>query len=384
MTSVFAMGQATGQAFGILFGGLALDWLTGVVANEPVALGGLTPWRALYLVASAISAMLLIFLASLSETNPAGTGTYSLSFKAAVLALSAHKRFLAPLLIAMMFTTIVFQAANVWSAPLLIRNHGLSPGAFAGWLSAIVLGTGIVGSLAGGQLAELRRQSAGRPGVLVPALVAACLSAPSPFMPLLPVWERSRCCCSRAVIQCDHRHCRRRRSSLLGYSQRDSGIGDWRKRACDQECSAALAPTLIGFVSNALGGDTHLRCRDYSSERASRHLRGVVLLHSNAGRCSRRDRPGPPNSTASTMALMERSCGCGLIFSPWCSAPSFGFSWASGISPSSVGGQSACVPKRASLRYSTRCRHRFGFGRCELRVFAFVGCPGAGESFFVL
>jgi MFS family permease len=258
MTSVFAMGQATGQAFGILFGGLAFDWLTGVVANEPEALGGLTPWRALYLVASAIGALLLVFLASLSEPTRQERASHSLSFKAAMRALSAHKSFLAPLLIAMMCTTIVFQAANVWSAPLLIRNHGLSPGAFAGWLSAIVLGTGIVGSLAGGHLAELGRKRAGRPGVLVPALVAACLSAPLSLYAVAPgvatlalllafVLLFSATIATVGVVAITLNIPNEIRGLAIGGNVLATGM-----------FGAALAPTLIGFVSNALGGDTHL------------------------------------------------------------------------------------------------------------------------------
>lgn len=258
MTSVFAMGQATGQAFGILFGGLAFDWLTGVVASEPEALGGLTPWRALYLMAGAIGALLLMFLASLSEPTRQERASESLSFKAALRALSTHKRFLVPLLVAMMGATIVYQAANVWSAPLLIRNHGLSPGAFAGWLSAIVLGAGIVGSLAGGQLAELGRKRAGHAGVLMPALVAACLCAPLSLYAIVPsvatlavlltfVLLFSAAIATVGVVAITLNIPNEIRGLAIGANVLATGM-----------FGAALAPTLIGFVSNALGGDTHL------------------------------------------------------------------------------------------------------------------------------
>lgn len=61
---------------------------------------------------------------------------------------------------------------------MLIRNHGLTPGQFAGWLSAVTLAGGIVGALAGGWLGEVGRRRGGRTGVLVPALIGALLSAP--------------------------------------------------------------------------------------------------------------------------------------------------------------------------------------------------------------
>lgn len=258
MTSVFAMGQATGQAFGILFGGLAFDWLTGLIASEPGTLGGLTPWRALYLMAGAIGALLLLFLASLSEPARQERESESLSFKAALRALSAHRSFLVPLLIATMGATIVYQAANVWSAPLLIRNHGLSPGAFAGWLSAIVLGTGIVGSLAGGQLAELGRKRAGPAGVLVPALVAASLSAPLSLYAIAPsvttlailltfVLLFGAVIATVGVVAITLNIPNEIRGLAIGANVLATGM-----------FGAALAPTLIGFVSNALGGDTNL------------------------------------------------------------------------------------------------------------------------------
>lgn len=258
MTSVFAMGQASGHAFGILFGGIAFDWLTRAVADHPGALGELVPWRALYLVAAALGALLIVCLAFVSEPARQERSSKSLTFKAAIRALSTYKRFLVPLLIAMMSATIVFQAAAVWAAPLLIRNHGLSPGAFAGWLSAIVLGAGILGSFAGGQLAEFGRRRAGRAGVLVPALAAALVCAPLsvyaivPSVPLLAVLLGG-------VL-------------LLGATIATVGIvaltlnipNDIRGLALGANVlatgmfGAALAPTLIGVVSSALGGDTQL------------------------------------------------------------------------------------------------------------------------------
>jgi MFS family permease len=258
MTSVFAMGQACGQAFGILFGGLAFDWLTTAVASQPSMLGGLAPWRALYMVAGVIGALLLIFLAFLAEPARQERASQSLSFKAAMQALSAYKRFLVPLLIAMMGTTIVYQAANVWSAPLLIRAHGLSPGAFAGWLSAIVLGAGILGSFAGGQLAEFGRKRAGRAGVLIPALVAALVSAPLSVYAIAPgvttlgvllgfLLLFSATIATVGVVAITLNIPNEIRGLALGANVLATGM-----------FGAALAPTLIGVVSSTLGGDTHL------------------------------------------------------------------------------------------------------------------------------
>jgi MFS family permease len=258
MTSLFAMGQATGQAFGILCGGLAFDWLTRLVAADANVLGGLKPWRALYVLAAVIGASLIIGLAFIAEPARQERSSSSLSFRAALRALNAHRRFLAPLLTALMCSTIVLHAANVWAAPLLIRNYGLSPGAFAGWLSAIALGGGILGSLAGGQLAELGRRAAGRSGVLLPALAAAFVSA------LLSIYAIVPSVTVLAVLLA--------LVLFLGTGIATIGIvaitlnvpNDIRGLAIGANVlttgmlAAALAPTAIGFVSNALGGDTHL------------------------------------------------------------------------------------------------------------------------------
>lgn len=86
----------------------------------------------------------------------------------------------------MLFCQIALQAAAVWATPVLIRDHHLSPGQFAGWLSAITFLGGIVGALAGGQGAELGRRRGGRSGVLIPAFLAALATAPLSFFALAP------------------------------------------------------------------------------------------------------------------------------------------------------------------------------------------------------
>lgn len=258
MTSLFAMGQATGQAFGILFGGLAFDALTGWIAREPTALGGLAPWRVLYLSAGTIGAVLLVFLIPMREPARQERASAAMSLKAALHVLSAHKSFLVPLLVATIGATIVFQAANVWAAPLLIRSHGLSPGAFAGWLSAIVLATGIAGSLVGGQLAELARRRGGRAYVLIPALAAAIGIAPLSAYAIVPdvrvlavllalLLLLSVVIATVTVVAITFNIPNEIRGLALGANVLATGM-----------FGAALAPTLIGLVSDRLGGDLQL------------------------------------------------------------------------------------------------------------------------------
>ncbi len=185
-TGLFTAGQALGQGFGLYAGGLAFDALGRAYAADPASLGGLSPWRVLYLAAAACCLALLPALASLREparqermAEPGSTG-------AALRLLWNYRGFIAPLLAALLFSVIPFQAASTWTAPVLMRRFGLSPGQFAGWLSAVTLGGGIAGAVGGGGLAELCRRRLGPRGVLIPAFVAALAAAPLSLFALMP------------------------------------------------------------------------------------------------------------------------------------------------------------------------------------------------------
>jgi len=258
MTSLFAVGQATGQGFGILCGGLLFDHLSRSVAVQPGALLGIEPWRALYVLAAVVGLVPLVGLSVLGEPARQERSSGSLSLKAALHALATYRRFLMPLLLAMVCATIVLQAANVWAAPLLIRNHGMSPGGFAGWLSAITLGAGILGALSGGQLAEWGRRVSGRSGVLLPALAGALLSAPLSVYGIVPgaltlaillafILFFGASIATVGIVAIALNVPNEIRGLALGANVLASGM-----------FGAALAPTAIGVVSNALGGDTHL------------------------------------------------------------------------------------------------------------------------------
>lgn len=180
-TSLFAGGQACGQAAGILIGGAAFDFL----ARTAPSVAGLTPWRTLYVTAAAVCGVLLVLVFTLrepvrQEMELAG------DTRGGWRELWAYRGFLAPLLGGLLFSVIAVQAAHVWAAPLLMRTFDLSPGDFAGWLSAVTLTGLIIGALAGGQLAELGRRRGGRSGVLLPAAIAAFASAPLALFAVAP------------------------------------------------------------------------------------------------------------------------------------------------------------------------------------------------------
>lgn len=180
-TSIFATGQAGGQALGILAGGLIFEML-GRAASLPV---GLTPWRLLYVASGTICVALPLLLYTIQEPRrqeredraEAGNGWQSLW---------SCRGFLGPLIGGMLFAVIAVQAAHIWAAPLLTRKFGLTPGDFAGWLSLVTLAGLIFGALAGGRFAELGRRHGGKTGTLLPAVVASLACVPLSLFAIMP------------------------------------------------------------------------------------------------------------------------------------------------------------------------------------------------------
>lgn len=180
-TSMFGVGQAFGQGFGILAGGFALDALA---RHGPLL--GLSPWRAIYVAAAALGLVLLFSLLIVSEPARQEREMEARSPRQAASELWRYRRFLAPLLVAMLFSAIAMQAAQTWAPPVLMRAYGLTPGEFAGWLGPVMIAGGIFGALGGGQFAELGRRRGGRAGVVFPAAIASAAIAPLALFALAP------------------------------------------------------------------------------------------------------------------------------------------------------------------------------------------------------
>lgn len=251
-TSMFAVGQATGQAFGILAGGLIFDLLTGSGRE----IFSLAPWRALYLMAAILAAALLLPTVMLRE--PARQEQQTRDSRNGLRQLWPYRGFLFPLWGAMLFSQICFQAAVVWSTPVLIRNHGLTPGEFAGWLSAITLLGGIVGALIGGQSAEWGRRRLGRPGVLLPGLVAALATAPLSFFALAPGVPLFATMLALNLLMGAVVATIGAVAITLNIPNEIRGFAIGTNVFISAALGAATAPALIAHVGSVLGGDAWL------------------------------------------------------------------------------------------------------------------------------
>lgn len=252
-TSLFAGGQACGQAAGILLGGMLFD----LIGHSALPLGNLSAWRILYVGAGvmclAVAALVLLLREPVRQerglASDAGGGWRELW---------SHRGFLGPLLGGMLFSVIAAQGASVWSAPLLMRNFGLTPGAFAGWLSAVTLSGLIIGALAGGQLAELGRRRGGRSGVLRPAAIAAFASAPlalfavSPSIPVFAGLLGLALVCTSMIPTVGVV------ALTLNLPNSVRGRGIAVSVLTTVLFGAATAPTAIALISKSLGGETQL------------------------------------------------------------------------------------------------------------------------------
>ncbi len=175
-TSLLVVGQALGQGAGMLGGGLAFDMLVRWSTSGTKL--PLAPWRLLYLTAAGFGVVLFVLLFFFREPKRQECTSSAVQLRAAIADLWSYRRFLVPLLFGLMFAQVTIQATSIWASPLLIRR-GLTPGQFAGWMSAVLLGGGILGALSGGWFAEAGRRRGGRRGVLWSALVFALVLAPA-------------------------------------------------------------------------------------------------------------------------------------------------------------------------------------------------------------
>lgn len=182
-TASFPLGQILGGAAALLVGGLGFGALSRIHAADPQVLAGLTPWRAVFGIA-AIAAVpvagLVLFMREPTRMEAGGQGGGSWR------ALWAHRDFLGPLLVSVMFLSGLTTSVATWGAPALMRLYGQQPADFAGWYAAVTLGAGLVGVTASGRLVDWARRNGGYSAVALPAAAGALVCAPASTMAIAP------------------------------------------------------------------------------------------------------------------------------------------------------------------------------------------------------
>lgn len=257
-TSLFVVGQAGGQAFGVLAGGLAFDALTAFLLSHPGSLLGLPAWRVLFIGTALLGLGPCVLLATLREPARQEQKDRRITAMGAFRELWTYRRFLVPLLAAMLFAQITMQATSVWAPPVLTRRFGLSPGQFAGWLSVVMLVGGILGALAGGRLGEAGRKRGGRNRVLLPAMIAALAIVPlslfglAPTVPVLGALLAGNIFAGAVVATLGVI------AITLNFPNEIRGLALGSNVLCSTLFGTATAPAAIALIAKVIGGEEML------------------------------------------------------------------------------------------------------------------------------
>ena len=176
--------KTAGVAAGFTVAGLLLS---AVASGGLPNLFGLSPWRSAQWMLAFGSALFILPLLLLREPQrhevEAGPGA---PIKVVLGELKARRAWIVPLFIGQTSVVMADAAAAIWVSPVLERSYHLQPGEFAGWVGAIVLGTGIIGSIIGGIVADWGQSSRIRGGLIIGAVIAAAIGVPTALFPIMP------------------------------------------------------------------------------------------------------------------------------------------------------------------------------------------------------
>lgn len=179
------LGKTLGIAAGFALTGWLVAWF---VADQAGGLTGLAPWRSTHIALAAVSAVLMIPLFFLREPprHEVAAAVAKPPFRVVAGELWARRAFLIPLFAGQVGVVMADAAAGIWAAPVLSRNHGLTPGEFAGWMGLLVIITGVIGAVLGGLSADWGQKSGRRGGILLGAVIAAACGIPAALFPVIP------------------------------------------------------------------------------------------------------------------------------------------------------------------------------------------------------
>lgn len=179
---LLSLGNMVGAAAAFAFGGALL----GYYAQTAPLIEGLSPWRNVLLVFAGASLVLSLLLLLLREPARQEVRETSPALSVALRELWERRGLLAPLFLGQVTVVMADAAASIWAAPVLERHYGLAPDQFGGWMGLVILGSGVIGALVGGFAADFGHKSKIKGGILIGAVIAAALSIPGAFFPLMP------------------------------------------------------------------------------------------------------------------------------------------------------------------------------------------------------
>lgn len=255
-----ALMTTLGKMLGVAGGFTVTGWLAGTFAARNIDLLGLSDWRGVHLALAALGLLLSLPLLFLREPvrHEVEADDARVPLRIAAAQLWSRRRFLGPLFAGQVTVVMADHAAIIWAAPILTRNHGLQPSDFAGWMGGLMLATGVLGAIVGGLSADWGQRSGRRGGILLGAVIAAAVSVPAALFPLLP--DVTGFALALGVLTLGGTVTGLVVSValtvLLPNELRGLCIGAFI--AIAGLIGFGVAPTLVAFVSDLMGGEKHL------------------------------------------------------------------------------------------------------------------------------
>ena len=248
--------KTAGIAAGFAVAGLLLG---GITAHSLPAIFGASPWRSAQWMLGIGGAILILPLLLLREPQrhevEAGP---SAPFIIVLAELKSRSGWIIPLFAGQTSVVMADAAAGIWVSPVLERYYHLHPGEFAGWLGAIVFGTGIVGSIIGGLVADMGQKSRVRGGLMVGAIVAALIGVPSSLFPVMPSVATLALAIGSLMLAGSVTAMVASVALTVWLPNELRGLGIGAFIAIAGLIGFGVAPSLVTLVSGWLGGETFL------------------------------------------------------------------------------------------------------------------------------
>jgi len=173
---VVVIGQFAGTAAAFALGGVLLT----ASGSAPDS----WRWALVWLAAP----LLLVALSMLAMREPARSGLEikNPSARETFRELWRFRTVIAPLLAGLVMAEVAFRAVLVWAAPTFSRSFSLAPDRVGALMSSVVLVSGVLGSVAGGTLADYGERIGGPRRTMSILSILTLLSAPAAVFAVMP------------------------------------------------------------------------------------------------------------------------------------------------------------------------------------------------------
>lgn len=252
---LLSLGSVVGGASAFAVGGALFGALS---AQGAQLFAGLAPWRAVHLIFGLVSGALLLPLLALREPARLEVGEASAAIGPALRSLWARRKFLLPLFVGQISVVMADTAATVWAAPVLTRDFHQQPAEFGGWMGLALLTAGVLGAVFGGLSADFGHRSSRRGGILLGAVICAGLSVPAALFPIMPTVAGFGVMLALLLLAGAATGLITATSIAVLVPNEIRGVCLGAFIVISSIIGLGIAPMLVTFGSQALGGEAHL------------------------------------------------------------------------------------------------------------------------------